>query len=357
MVAAVLALASSISWGLSDFLGGVQSRRNALLAVLVLSQGLAFVILVAAVGLGAPTEHDTTATLLAAGSGTFGMLALAAFYHALTIGTMSIVAPISATGTAIPVLVGLASGEKPSAVQIAGIVLAGRRRRARRARGAVGGRRRRARQPQGDRARAVRRGRLRHVLRRRSTGRRRPPTSPGCCSPRARPTWWCCSCAAPCCARRCRATARLAAARSPRSACSTSGEPALRARGGPRAAQRRRRARLALPRRDGDPRAVVLDERLSRAQAPGRAHNLGGRRRARRRLRTSTATARRRAGSDCLMPDDCSRPCSASLALLAAPAARRPAAPDQVMTFEAPDELLSDADARPDAERDPEHAA
>jgi len=125
MVAAVLAIASSISWGLSDFLGGVQSRRNALLAVLVLSQGLALVLLVSAVLAGAPTEHDTTATLLAAGSGTFGMLALAAFYHALTIGTMSIVAPISATGTAIPVFVGLLSGEEPSAVQIAGIALAG----------------------------------------------------------------------------------------------------------------------------------------------------------------------------------------------------------------------------------------
>jgi drug/metabolite transporter (DMT)-like permease len=125
MVAAVLAIASSISWGLSDFLGGVQSRRNALLAVLVLSQGLAFVLLVGAVLVGAPTEHDATATLLAAGSGTFGMLALAAFYHALTIGTMSIVAPISATGTAIPVFVGLLSGEEPSAVQIAGIALAG----------------------------------------------------------------------------------------------------------------------------------------------------------------------------------------------------------------------------------------
>ena len=125
MVAALLAIASSISWGLSDFLGGVQSRRNALLAVLVLSQGLAFVLLVGAVLVGAPTEHDTTATLLAAGSGTFGMLALAAFYHALTIGTMSIVAPISATGTAIPVFVGLLSGEEPSAIQIAGIALAG----------------------------------------------------------------------------------------------------------------------------------------------------------------------------------------------------------------------------------------
>ena len=102
MVAALLALASSLSWGLSDFLGGVQSRRNALLAVLVLSQGVALVLLIAAVAVGAPTAHDTTSTLLAAGSGTLGMLALAAFYRALTIGTMSVVAPISATGTAIP---------------------------------------------------------------------------------------------------------------------------------------------------------------------------------------------------------------------------------------------------------------
>ena len=124
MIAALLALASSLSWGLSDFLGGVQSRRNALLAVLVLSQGVALVLLLAAVALGAPTGHDTTATLLAVGCGLFGMLALAAFYHALTIGTMSIVAPISATGTAIPVLVGLLSGEEPSPLQLAGIALA-----------------------------------------------------------------------------------------------------------------------------------------------------------------------------------------------------------------------------------------
>ena len=124
MLAALLALASSVSWGFSDFLGGVQSRRNALPAVLVLSQGVALVLLLVAVAAGAPTDHDTTATLLAAGCGLFGMLALAAFYHALTIGTMSIVAPISATGTAIPVLVGLLSGEEPSLLQLGGIVLA-----------------------------------------------------------------------------------------------------------------------------------------------------------------------------------------------------------------------------------------
>jgi drug/metabolite transporter (DMT)-like permease len=124
VLAAVLALASSISWGTADFLGGLQSRRHALLAVLVVSQTFALAILVAAVLAGAPTEHDTAATLWAASVGGLGILALVAFYRALSIGTMSVVAPISATGVAIPVLFGLVSGERPGTLQIAGIALA-----------------------------------------------------------------------------------------------------------------------------------------------------------------------------------------------------------------------------------------
>jgi drug/metabolite transporter (DMT)-like permease len=124
MLAAVLALASSLSWGFSDFLGGFQSRRHPLLAVMLLSQGLALAILVVAVLAGAPTEHDAASTAWAASVGALGLLGLLAFYRALAIGTMSIVAPISATGVAIPVLVGLVSGERPGALQVAGIVLA-----------------------------------------------------------------------------------------------------------------------------------------------------------------------------------------------------------------------------------------
>jgi drug/metabolite transporter (DMT)-like permease len=124
VLAAVLALASSLSWGLSDFLGGFQSRRHHVLAVMLLSQGLALALIAVAVLAGAPTEHDAASTAWAAGVGVLGLLGLLAFYRALAIGTMSIVAPISATGVAIPVLVGLASGERPDALQVAGIVLA-----------------------------------------------------------------------------------------------------------------------------------------------------------------------------------------------------------------------------------------
>ncbi len=125
MLAAVLALASSVSWGLADFMGGLQSRRHALLAVLVVSQLTALAFVVIAVLAGADTGHDARATLWAVGGASLGLFALVAFYRALSIGTMSVVAPISATGVAIPMLVGLFSGERPGALQVTGMALAG----------------------------------------------------------------------------------------------------------------------------------------------------------------------------------------------------------------------------------------
>ena len=92
--------------------------------MLLLSQSCALVALLIAVAAGAPTGHDSAATLWALGAEGLGLIGLTAFYRALSIGTMSIVAPISATGVAIPVLVGIASGERPAALQAAGILLA-----------------------------------------------------------------------------------------------------------------------------------------------------------------------------------------------------------------------------------------
>jgi drug/metabolite transporter (DMT)-like permease len=124
VLAVALALVSSLCWGLADFVSGVQSRRHAVLAVIWLSQGAALVLLLAVITAGAPIAHDGAATAWAACAGVLGISALAAFYRALAIGTMSIVAPLSATGTAIPVLVGLASGDRPSALQAGGMALA-----------------------------------------------------------------------------------------------------------------------------------------------------------------------------------------------------------------------------------------
>lgn len=119
-----LGLGCSLSWGVGDFLGGLQSRRHPLLAVLVVSN-LTGVVAVAAAVVAAGAAVPAVADLLpAVAAGTAGVLALGAFYRALAIGTMSIVAPISATGVAVPVAVGLAGGEAPGALQVAGMAAA-----------------------------------------------------------------------------------------------------------------------------------------------------------------------------------------------------------------------------------------
>jgi hypothetical protein len=56
--------------------------------------------------------------------GLASVVAISCFYKALAIGTMSIVAPISATNALIPFVVGIAAGERPATGQLAGVALA-----------------------------------------------------------------------------------------------------------------------------------------------------------------------------------------------------------------------------------------
>lgn len=124
MLAIALALSSSLAWGLADFLGGLQARRLSTLLVLALSQLAGLIglgVLIAALGRPAPAL-----ALLwpAAVGGLIGAVGLGAFYRALAVGTMSVVAPVAATGVAIPVLAGLLGGDDPSGLEILGILLA-----------------------------------------------------------------------------------------------------------------------------------------------------------------------------------------------------------------------------------------
>lgn len=124
MVAVALGLAASVSWGVADFLGGLKSRQLHVLSVLVLSQVVGMLLvgaLVAARGDGPP---DARFLVYGALAGVSGLIGLAAFYRGMAVGAMAVVAPISATGAAIPVIVGVATGDRPSAIQGAGLLLA-----------------------------------------------------------------------------------------------------------------------------------------------------------------------------------------------------------------------------------------
>lgn len=123
VIAVVLALASSLSYGACDFLAGSQTRRTSLWTVLVVSQpaGLALMLL-AVLARGEPLPWDVVPVAL--GAGLLGAVAAAAYFQALAVGVMGIIGPIMSLSVCVPVLVGVASGERPSALQAAGILLA-----------------------------------------------------------------------------------------------------------------------------------------------------------------------------------------------------------------------------------------
>jgi drug/metabolite transporter (DMT)-like permease len=123
MVAIALALAASCCWGIADFAGGLKSRHLPVPLVLLVVEGtgaLAVALVIAATHEPLP---DTRAVVFSLLAGIGGVMGLAGFYRALAIGTMSIVAPISATGVALPVIVGIATGDRLSTVVSAGLVV------------------------------------------------------------------------------------------------------------------------------------------------------------------------------------------------------------------------------------------
>jgi uncharacterized membrane protein len=120
----VFALFSAVLYGVSDFVGGLASRRSSVWPVGLLACVGAFVgsVLIALAEPGDPTRSDLAWGLLAglgSGSGT------AFLYRGLSSGRMGVVAPVSAVGAVlVPLLVGLLAGERPEALAWIGIAVA-----------------------------------------------------------------------------------------------------------------------------------------------------------------------------------------------------------------------------------------
>jgi drug/metabolite transporter (DMT)-like permease len=122
-VGIAFALAASACWGSADFFGGLKAKRHSALAVLFTIEVSGLIVAAVVMAIAQDPFPSTRAVLCALGAGTAGIVALGAFYRALAIGTMSIVAPISATGVALPVIVGIATGDRPSAVVVLGLIV------------------------------------------------------------------------------------------------------------------------------------------------------------------------------------------------------------------------------------------
>jgi drug/metabolite transporter (DMT)-like permease len=123
-VLSLLALGSSLVWGTSDFFAGLASRRRPAVAVVGWTQGLALLVLslLVAARWSSVTWSGWPPWALAAGVA--GMVGLVSFYSALSEGTMGVVAPIAALGVVVPVVLGVLTGDQPSAWSWVGMVVA-----------------------------------------------------------------------------------------------------------------------------------------------------------------------------------------------------------------------------------------
>ena len=122
-MAPAYALLASLAWGVGDFLGGLKSRVMPALLVMAASQpfGLAALAVAVAVrGTGPPGPEVAWAALAAV----FGTLGLVAVYRGMAAGAMSVVVPLAAVAAAIPVIWGLAQGDRVSFLQELGFVAA-----------------------------------------------------------------------------------------------------------------------------------------------------------------------------------------------------------------------------------------
>ena len=121
MLNVALAVLSGLIWGVGDFAGGKATQGAAVLPVVWVSKLVSLPLLaIFLVAMYVPV----TAIGLAWGAlaGVAGLVGLVLFYRALSAGAMTVVAPVTGvTSAAIPVVVGLVWGERPSGSRLLGV--------------------------------------------------------------------------------------------------------------------------------------------------------------------------------------------------------------------------------------------
>jgi uncharacterized membrane protein len=121
----LLALSSAVFYGSADFFGGLTARRANTIATVVVTQFVGLVLLMAILPFLPAAAVSQSDWLWGIGAGLSGGVGVAFLYRALAVGTMAVVAPITAVCAAIiPVLFAFAMGERLRLITAAGVALA-----------------------------------------------------------------------------------------------------------------------------------------------------------------------------------------------------------------------------------------
>ncbi|MCE7734031.1 MAG: DMT family transporter [Candidatus Heimdallarchaeota archaeon] len=120
----VFSLSAALTWGISDFSGGVASKKLNVLYVLTLSQIIGLLSLLIIIGVTHETYERINLIWPILG-GLFGGIGLISLYRGLAVGKMSIVAPVSAMiSTSIPIIYSIFTEGLPEKIQILGFITA-----------------------------------------------------------------------------------------------------------------------------------------------------------------------------------------------------------------------------------------
>jgi len=120
----LLGLAAALLYGGSDFSGGLASRRFGPVRVTVIGSAVSTVLAWAALIVSGGPGPDVRAIAWGLASGLAGGAGTLVLYRGLARGQMSVVGPVSAVGAAVvPVGAGVALGEHPSLLAVAGVLV------------------------------------------------------------------------------------------------------------------------------------------------------------------------------------------------------------------------------------------
>jgi len=118
-------LSASLSWGAADFSGGIATKNNNVYSVVIVSQVIGLLLLLALSLLSHETLTSFSTILWGILGGCAGSLGIAALYQGLASGRMSVVAPLAALVSGVlPVFVGMMLEGLPTPLQFIGFAFA-----------------------------------------------------------------------------------------------------------------------------------------------------------------------------------------------------------------------------------------
>lgn len=125
MLSIIYGIASAVSWGAGDFAGGLSSRKVGAYRAVLYADFFGLLILIAASFVYRESFPSTEVALNSFIGGALGSFGLLILYYSLSVGQMSIAAPVSALFAALlPVIYGSITEGLPSIIQFIGFAFA-----------------------------------------------------------------------------------------------------------------------------------------------------------------------------------------------------------------------------------------